>query len=77
VVQPRKRVRFHQARRSTARFVFHAKALTGGRGEVGPGDVVEFVVEQHKRRLRARDVDFVAAAAEPEVWVHPGSEAAQ
>ena len=43
---------------------FHGKALLPGRGQVGSGDVVEFVIEEHKGRLRARDVDFVGAAAE-------------
>jgi cold shock CspA family protein len=52
---------------------FHVKALMHGRGQVGPGDVVEFVVEEYKGRLRARDVDFVAPGAEAErVWTHPG-----
>jgi cold shock CspA family protein len=53
---------------------FHVKALIEGRGQVGPGDLVEFVIEEHKGRLRARDVDFVAAAAEGErIRTHHGS----
>jgi CspA family cold shock protein len=56
---------------------FHTKALMPGRGQVGRGDVVEFVIEQHKGRLRARDVDLIEPAPQRDVWVHPGGEAAQ
>jgi cold shock CspA family protein len=53
---------------------FHQKALMHGRGQVGPGDIVEFVVEEHAGRLRARDVDFVAPATDERVWTHHGAD---
>jgi cold shock CspA family protein len=55
---------------------FHMKALMHGRGQVGAGDVVEFVVEEHAGRLRARDVDFVAPAETERVWTHEGADQA-